>query len=70
MTNRRLSNFIEENHILNENQARFRKGYSTVDHIFIFTSLIDMFVKIVASYSVPLLTIKLFSAILQRSAQP
>jgi len=40
--NSRLTQFIEDNKILNENQAGFRKGYSTVDQIFVLKSLIDI----------------------------
>ena len=40
--NNRLNNFIEENKILNENQAGFRKGYSTIDNIFLVSSLINL----------------------------
>ena len=32
--NNRLSTFLEDNVILSENQAGFRKGYATTDHIF------------------------------------
>ena len=38
----RLSTFIEENAILKENQAGFRKHYSTTDHIFALYSLIEI----------------------------
>ena len=40
--NERLSNFLEENDLLRENQAGFRKHYSTVDHIFSLYSLIEI----------------------------
>ena len=45
MLNRRLTKFLEQNNILHENQAGFRKGYRTVDHIiiFVFKCLIDIF---------------------------
>ena len=33
MLNRRLTKFLEQNNVLHENQAGFRKGYGTVDHI-------------------------------------
>ena len=32
--NSRLNSFTDHHHILNENQAGFRSGYSTTDHIF------------------------------------
>jgi len=43
MLNTRLSDFIKLNKILEENQAGFRKGYGTVDHIFVFKCIIDLF---------------------------
>ena len=43
LLNARLSKFIESNNILNENQAGFRKEYGTVDHIFVFKCIIDLF---------------------------
>ena len=41
--NTRLSMFADDNCILSENQAGFRKKYSTVDHVFTLKSLIDMY---------------------------
>ena len=32
--NSRLSFYLEENNLLGENQAGFRSGYSTLNHIF------------------------------------
>ena len=43
MLNKRLSDFVESNNILKEKQAEFRKGYGTVDHIFVFKAIIDLF---------------------------
>ena len=40
--NDRLCNFLEYNEMLLENQARFRKHYSTTDHIFTLHSLIEL----------------------------
>lgn len=40
--NSRLNKFIEENSILNENQAGFRSGYSTNDHIFSLYALFEL----------------------------
>ncbi|MCG7875884.1 MAG: reverse transcriptase family protein [Candidatus Thiodiazotropha endolucinida] len=40
--NERLSNFLEENNLLKENQAGFRKHYSTVDHIYSLYSLVEL----------------------------
>ena len=39
--NRRLYNWAEENGKINEEQAGFRKNYSTVDHIYTLHSMID-----------------------------
>jgi hypothetical protein len=43
--NRRLTHFLEENNILDENQAGFRKGYSCSDHIFTLHALIEILKK-------------------------
>ena len=40
--NARLNTFLEENDILNENQAGFRKDYATTDHIFTLKSIIEI----------------------------
>ena len=40
--NERLNIYLEENDLLNENQAGFRKHYSTTDHIFSLYSLIEL----------------------------
>ena len=40
--NIRLNNFMEQNVILEENQAGFRKGYSTTDQIFTLHALMDI----------------------------
>ena len=40
--NSRLHKFLELNNILEENQAGFRSGYSTTDHIFVLQSLIEL----------------------------
>ena len=40
--NDRLCNFLEYNEMLHENQAGFRKHYSTTDHIFTLHSLIEL----------------------------
>ncbi len=39
-----LYTFCENNHILKEIQAGFRKGYSTMDHIFVLKHIIDLFI--------------------------
>ena len=41
--NKRLNCFLEENNILCEEQAGFRKGYSTVDHIFSLKMIVDFY---------------------------
>ena len=41
--NSRLYAFCEENSIIKELQAGFRHGYATTDHIFLMSSLIDLY---------------------------
>lgn len=41
--NERLSEYVNEADILGEDQAGFRNGYSTADHIFSLKALIDLF---------------------------
>ena len=41
--NNRLSNYLESLGLLCEEQAGFRKGYSTIDHIFNLKCLIDLY---------------------------
>ncbi|MES9885167.1 MAG: reverse transcriptase family protein [Sedimenticola sp.] len=43
--NTRVTHFLEENDILNENQAGFRKDYSTTDHIFLLHSIFEILKK-------------------------
>ena len=40
--NLRLQTFLETNNIIKENQAGFRSGYSTTDHIFVLHALIEI----------------------------
>ncbi|MCG8112934.1 MAG: reverse transcriptase domain-containing protein [Candidatus Thiodiazotropha taylori] len=40
--NNRLTAFLDNSNILNENQAGFRKHYSTLDHSFVLSSLIEI----------------------------
>ena len=39
--NKRLTTWLEDNRLINETQAGFRKGYSTVDHVFTLLALIQ-----------------------------
>ena len=43
--NERLSEFVEINKIIGEEQAGFRAGYSTQDHIFTLQSIIDIYLN-------------------------
>ena len=43
LLNVRLTDFCEENQVIKEIQTGFRQGYSTVDHVFVIKSLIDLF---------------------------
>ena len=45
MLNNRLTEFLDKNDSLSENQAGFRKGYGTTDHIFVLNSLIEIMQK-------------------------
>lgn len=41
--NNRLNHCLEDNNLLNEEQAGFRKKYSTIDHIFSLKLLVDFY---------------------------
>ena len=41
--NQRLTEFCDQNVIIKEIQAGFRKGYSTLDNIYVFKKIIDLF---------------------------
>ena len=41
--NKRLSNYLESNNIIGNNQSDFRSGFTTADNIFIINCLIDIF---------------------------
>ena len=41
--NNRLTDYLDLLSIINESQAGFRKGYSTIDHIFTLRCLLDLF---------------------------
>ena len=43
LLNTRLTKFVEDNQLLSESQAGFRAGYSTLDHIFVLKSIIDLY---------------------------
>lgn len=45
LINFRLTDFLESNDLLGEEQAGFRAGYSTLDHIFTLHCLIEMLLK-------------------------
>ena len=53
-----LDKFIEEFYILHENQAGFRHGYSTNDHIFRYMPYLNYFVIAKRNYIAPSLTMK------------
>ena len=42
--NERLTSYFEENHLIGE-QAGFRHGHSTLDHIFVLHTLIDLYLS-------------------------
>ena len=42
MLNNRLNKYAESYELINSCQAGFRKGYSTVDNLFVIQSLIDI----------------------------
>ena len=43
--NERINSFLEENNLLGQEQAGFRKGYSTTDHTFSLHCLIDLYLQ-------------------------
>ena len=43
LINSRLGKFVEDMELIGPEQAGFRSGYSTVDHIFVLNSLIDFY---------------------------
>ena len=40
-----MNNFLDANKVLNENQAGYRKKYSTTDHVFVIKTLIDLYLS-------------------------
>ena len=55
--NNRLHTYLENSGLMCEEQAGFRKGYSTTDHIFILKCLIDLYLLEVENCIVYLLII-------------
>ena len=45
LVNYRLTSYVESNNILLQNQTGFRKGYSTMDHVFVLKGLMDIFMS-------------------------
>ena len=45
LINQRLDNYVNNNHILGEEQAGFRSSFSTTDHIFVLNSLIGLYLN-------------------------
>ena len=45
MINERLTKFVDLNEIIGEEQAGFRSGYSTQDHIFTLHAIIDIYLN-------------------------
>ena len=45
LINQRLEEYINKNQILGEEQAGFRSNYSTMDHIFVLNSIIDLYLN-------------------------
>ena len=43
--NKRLTTYLEDNDLLGEEQAGFRNGHSTLDHIFALHSIIDLYLS-------------------------
>ena len=43
IVNQRIKSYIDKYEILGEDQAGFRNGYSTIDNIFVFKSIIDIY---------------------------
>ena len=57
--NLRLQQFLESNNIMEENQACFRAGYSTIDHIFVLHALTELLKTKKTNFSVPLVKLSI-----------
>ena len=56
--NQRITHFFQAEQVIGEEQAGFRSGYSTTDHVFVLKSIINVYVKKSNDYTVLLSTIK------------
>lgn len=45
LLNDRIGHFCKENHTILENQAGFRRFYSTTDHIFLLKNIVDLYLE-------------------------
>ena len=45
MLNKRLTDYLENNDIIGEEQAGFSKDYNTIDHIFVLKSIIELYLN-------------------------
>ena len=43
--NERLTSYLEDNNMIGDEQAGFCNGHSTLDHIFVLHSLIDLYLS-------------------------
>ena len=43
--NERLNKYLNDNHLIGEEQAGFRENYSTTDHIFVLHSTLDLYLS-------------------------
>ena len=45
LLNKRLGEFATQNSTISENQTGFRAGYGTTDHVFLLSSIIDLYLS-------------------------